>query len=38
VRDAATIFSRSNGTCSVTHQPPIVTGGFSPVNLKSISN
>jgi hypothetical protein len=32
VRDAARIFSRSNGTCSVTHQGAIVTGSFSPVN------
>jgi hypothetical protein len=35
VRDAARILKRSNETCRVTHQPPIVTLGFSPVQLTS---
>jgi hypothetical protein len=30
VRDAASIFERSNKTFNVTHQPPTVTVGFSP--------
>ena len=30
VRDAARVFERSNETCSVTHQPPIVTRSFNP--------